>query len=602
MNRVVLSKEDIKEVIRRDNRFPIDFEAGGPFGVAARASISETRKGMKGAAIEEEPLIEVGGSLEGIQEVCGLIDEQLERWLSKVGDMPNDAFLLNNIGKTYLSKSDTDKALQYFSKALEIKEDFRLAKANIIKTYILQGKLDKALAISLEDEKKHANDKALLMSMAYLYFRMGEIGKAQGKLDDILKLDPTKVAAYHNRGVIRLINRQLDDAIRDFRKAVSLDERFIEAYNGLGESYLLMGSHKKAIRYFQISLNIEKTNIHVLKNLAIAYQLDKQFKKAGDLMEGYLLSYPMDSQARDILAWSLLNLEQYERCMIHLNYQIDKKDELGLSGVEIARVRNNIGVVFSHIGKFGQAMAMYKASIKECDESNAHIVYSNLLKVYLFLKKMEDVRSILSEYTDRGLKNNSPFVILANYYYDNDEYTKSSDLLKQILEKESDNIPALEVLSLLYSEAFDDLDKSVELAKRAYELRSSDETLANNLAYSYARKGLVAEAKAILESRRWDQDYFPIVATRGLIRLTEGYLNEGIGLYDQAEKLAWNSEWKRLVRQKKYVELGRYYLRTGEFGKAERELNRALSTKSKQNIYKHQAEKVLASVQKQRLI
>jgi len=602
MNNIVVAKEDIEEIMSRENRFPIDFEAGGPFGISARASIAEVKKGIKGATTQKEPLIETGAGLEAMGGVYELVEEQLERWLSKLGDMPHNAFVLNNIGKTYLSKNDTDTALKYFSKALEVQKDFRPARVNTIKTYILQGKLDHALAICLEDAKKYANDTALLMDMAYLYLRRGEIEKAKEKLDDILTLDPKKIAAYHNRGVIRLLSNRPNEAIKDFRKALSLDERSAQDYNALGLCYGLMNSYKKAIKNFQISLNIEKTNIHVLKSLAVTYQSDKQFKKAADLMERHLLSYPMDSQARDIVALSYLNLEEYARCMMHLRYQLDKKDELKLSDVDIARVLNNIGVVNSYFKKFEPAIAMYKASIQKCDESHAHITYNNLLKTYLTLGKTEVANSLLDEYARKGLKSNSPFVVLANYYYGNDEYIKSRDLLTSILGRESDNVLALQLLSSLYCEVFDDLDKSLELAKHAYDLRSSDQGLANNLAYYYARKGLIPEAKDILENRRWDKNYIFAIATRGLVRLTEGYVNEGTNLYNQAEKLAWNTELRRLVRQKKYVELGRYYLKIGKLEEAQHELNRALSTKPKTNMYRHQAEKLLASLQQQQLM
>jgi len=599
MNNIVVTEQDIEEVIGKEKRFPIDFEAGGPFGISARASITETKKGGKEAATEEETIIEAGADLGEVSGVCELVEEQLERWISKLGDRPNNAFLLNSIGKTYLSKNDTDTALEYFSKALEAEKDFRPARANIIKAYMLKGKLDDALAICLEDAKKYINDTNVLMNMAYLYLRKGEIEKAEEKLGDVLTLDPKKVAAYHNRGVVRLLKNRANEAIKDFRKAISLDERSAQTYNALGLCYLLMNSYKKAIRNLKISLNIDETNMYVLRNLAVAYESDKQFEKAVDLMGGHLLRYPLDNQARDIVALAYLNLKEYERCKSHLRYQIDKKDELGLGDLDIARVLNNLGVVEGYCGKFGEAIARYKAAIRQCEESHAHIIYNNLLKTYLTLGKTEMAISILNEYASKGLKNNSPFVVLANYYYENDEYTKSKDLLVSILERESDNILALQLLSSLYCDVLDDLDKSLELAEHAYSLRPSDQGLANNLAYYYARKGLITEAKDILENRRWDKEIFFTIATRGLIRLTEGYVNEGTSLYNQAEKLAWNTEWRRLVRQKKYIELGRYYLEIGKLGEAEREWNRALSTKSKRNIYRNEAAKLLTNLKQQ---
>lgn len=601
MNNLGAIKEEIEEIMRKDNRFPIDFEAGGPFGIAARTSISETKKNIEGITIPES-LIASGTSSQLIGGICDIVDEQLERWLSKLGNTPPNVFLLNNIGKTYLSKGKPEIALKYFNEALALKKNLPQVKANIIKAYILQGKLEEALAICLEDEKTHANDINLLMTLAYLYLRRGEIEKVKEKLDTILVLDPKKIAAYHNRGVVRLLSNQINEAINDFRKAINLDERSAQTYNALAACYMLTKAYKKSIKYFLISLNIEKTNIHVLKNLAKTYILDKQFKEAADLMEKHLLNYPMDNEARDITALSYLNLKEYERCMVHLNYQMQKRDELNLNDFDIARISNNMGVIEGYSNKFDQAIQMYKAAIQKCDESHAYITYSNLLKTYLASDRLDAANLLLDEYIRKGLKNNSPFIILASYYYDHDEYMKSHDLLIRILEKESDNVPAMQLLSSIYSEALDDLDKSLELAKRAFNLRPSDQNLANNLAYIYIRKGLVSEARNVFEKQRWDKNNFFALATKGLLRLTEGYVTEGTNLYNEAEKQAWNTEWKRLVRQKKYVELARYYLNRSKLQEAQHELNRALSTKPKANIYKYQADKLLASLQRQQLI
>ncbi len=602
MNNLIASKEDIEEVMQRENRFPIDFEASGPFGVLTHTSIAKIKKKTEGAIVPNESLTEASNIAQVTPRICDITDEQLERWLSKIGDMPRNALLLNNIGKTYLSKGNVETALKYFGEALTLGKDLRQVRANVAKAYVLQGKVNDALDVYLEDEEKYPDDINILMSIANLYFRKGDFEKAREKLDNILTFDPKNSTAYHNRGVVKLLSNKINEAINDFRKAISLDIRSTQSYNALGACYVLRNAYKKGIKNFLISLNIEKTNIHILKNLAATYQLNGQFKEAADLMEKHLLSYPMDSQARDIASFSYLNLKEYNRCVVHLSYQIQNNDELKLSDTDMARVLNNMGVVESYFKKFEQAIAIYKSSIQRCDKSHVHITYSNLVKAYLALGRIEAANYILDEYSRKGLENNSPFIILARYYYEHEDYIKSRDLLIGILEKENDNIPAMQILSSIYSEAIENIDESLDLAKRAYDLRPSDRTLANNLAYAYVRKGLVSEAKNILEKRKWDKNYFFATATKGLVKLTEGYISEGIQLYNEAEKMAWNTEWKRLVRQKKYVELARYYLNKGKLKEAQHELSRTLSTKSKINVYKQQAEKLLESLRLQQLI
>ena len=61
MNNIVVTEDDIEEVIGKEKRFPIDFEGGGPFGISARASIAEIKKGKKGEITQGKPYGEIVG-------------------------------------------------------------------------------------------------------------------------------------------------------------------------------------------------------------------------------------------------------------------------------------------------------------------------------------------------------------------------------------------------------------------------------------------------------------------------------------------------------------------------------------------------------------
>ena len=131
---------------------------------------------------------------------------------------------------------------------------------------------------------------------------------------------------------------------------------------------------------------------------------------------------------------------------------------------------------------------------------------------------------------------------------------------------------------------------------QVYWRGNSNENFANNLAYIYLRKGQLREAKQILENRSWRKGYFFVVATKGLLNILEGNINQGVRLYDEAENLAWNTELKRLVRQKKYLELGRYYLVSGDIQNAKTELHKALSVKTLATVYSLEVEKLLSII------
>jgi hypothetical protein len=93
-----------------------------------------------------------------------------------------------------------------------------------------------------------------------------------------------------------------------------------------------------------------------------------------------------------------------------------------------------------------------------------------------------------------------------------------------------------------------------------------------------------------------ETDAFAIYATRGLLSIMESSVREGIRLYEKAEKLAPNKEWKRLVRQKKYVELGRHYLAIANREESERALKRVVSIDTRSQVYIMQAQRLLSCI------
>lgn len=594
MNDTTSIAQEREELIQPSNEFPIDFEVGSPFGVSERTTIIGATGEPKGPISPEETLTELLSLSDLAPTISRFLDDQLERWLTILRKMPDNPHVLNNIGMAYLSRGDIESATMYFNKALEVKKDFRPARSNLVKAYTMQGKFDEALAMYSDDEKRWSKDSRILINIAHVYLGQGKLDAAKDMLDRISSFDSENPVVYHNRGTILLINGKLNEAIADFRKALSVDVRSAATYNALGVCYILQGNYRRAIRYFTISLNIDRSKVATLRNLAAAYQSAGDFQKAAELMENHLLTHSMDADARSIAAFSYLKMKDYRRSLQHLEYLRQNWQQLSLDETELARTFNNIGVTRAYLKHFDQAIEMYRRSIELCSEPHMVIPYYNLVKVYLAQGRLKSAEALVDEYISREPSNYLPLVLLASYYFDHDDYVRSQELVTKVLENDGENVDALMLLGCIYSEVLEDLDKGVELLKRAYELQPSNPNVANNLAYAYLRKGQLPQAKDILDHTRWKRDYFFAYATKGLLRIAEGKVREGEQLYNEAEKLAGKTEWKRLVRQKKHVELGRYYLRIGEIETAKLQLTRALSIKTKEQVYKYQAERLLA--------
>lgn len=85
--------------------------------------------------------------------------------------------------------------------------------------------------------------------------------------------------------------------------------------------------------------------------------------------------------------------------------------------------------------------------------------------------------------------------------------------------------------------------------------------------------------------------------SKGLLQILRGRLSEGIRYYNIATSKAPNNEIKNLVRQKKNIELARYYLNAGKREEALRYLHSTLSIQTKARLFLNQANKMKEQIE-----
>jgi tetratricopeptide (TPR) repeat protein len=523
-------------------------------------------------------------------------DEQIKRWLTDLQKSPRNVYLLNNVGSAYLGRGNIDEAIRYFQEALEVDERFVSARANLAKAYMMQDKLEEALEIYLGDSNSFPSDARPMMNLAHVYLRQGKLVQAGETIDQVLSLEPDSFAAHHNRGVVHLLEGKVDRAISEFRKSVSLDARFAAAYNALGVCYAVLGNYRKAVKYLLASHATDSSDTSATKNLAMVYQLKGDFAAAATVMETYLDNYCRDWEARNIAAFSYFRLAEYKRALSHLEYLRINSDTLSLGKDRLAAVLNNIGVVCQHMGLTSQAEEMYRNAMATWAHPSS-VTYFNFAKLCVELGKQRQAKRLLDQYTSIETEDEAALILLSRYHCNQDEYDTAEELLVKVLDINPESRDARVLLSMIYCEALDDYDRAIEISKQGLDLNPRDQGFLNNLAYSYLRKGLIHEAKTTLDRIGWDKAYFFAYATKGLLRISQGRVSEGASLYDKAANIAPNPEWKQLVRQKKRIEVARYWVSQGKTAAAVRHLHVAKSIRTKSQVFAKQAGKLLARIE-----
>ncbi len=119
------------------------------------------------------------------------------------------------------------------------------------------------------------------------YYNLGIAFKAQGNLDEAIRqyrkalhLKPSYPKAYCNLGEIFRNQGNLDEAVIQYRKALRLEPDFAIAHNNMGVALAAQGKLNEAIRHYHQAIQIDPNNASAYNGLGSALQSQGKFDKA----------------------------------------------------------------------------------------------------------------------------------------------------------------------------------------------------------------------------------------------------------------------------------------------------------------------------------
>jgi tetratricopeptide (TPR) repeat protein len=116
------------------------------------------------------------------------------------------------------------------------------------------------------------------------------------------------------------------------------------------------------------------------------------------------------------------------------------------------------------------------------------------------------------------------------------EYDAALELARQWMDADPMSSLASCHAMFLLSDARNEPDLAVAIGRRANHRISPNPDVGCNLAYALALSGKTDEAARVVDGLRLDSPY--VVATKGLIEMRRGHVDEGAALYEDAERLA----------------------------------------------------------------
>jgi tetratricopeptide (TPR) repeat protein len=190
---------------------------------------------------------------EELEQALGHYDESLDL-ATKISEKEGIIANLNNIGLIYDKQGDFDKAIDNFTKTIEINPNDADAYYNRGIAYGKKGEFDKAIVDftkAIEINPKYA-DAYNNRGMAYR--KKGELDKAIADYTKTIEINSNDADAYNNRGIAYGKKGEDDKALADFTKAIEINPNLAEAMANLGKTYQLKANKEKAKYWYEQAL------------------------------------------------------------------------------------------------------------------------------------------------------------------------------------------------------------------------------------------------------------------------------------------------------------------------------------------------------------
>jgi tetratricopeptide (TPR) repeat protein len=229
-----------------------------------------------GKAIEDNPQNDL--YKEKREEVLADFEQLSKRKNYNATDYYNLGFLYEKVG-------GKEEAMRFYTKAVQMKPDYKQALYNLANLYRDAGNYKVAMALYGRLVHFHPKEASGYLNMGLIFNALGDQQRARQFYQKVIDVDPDNGDAYFNLGYLSESKGELSDAVSYYEKAVEVAPKNAEAYYNLGNVYASLGQNGEAIASYLKTVGINPRHQDAFVNLSILSFKSGDFKGAIHYLE-----------------------------------------------------------------------------------------------------------------------------------------------------------------------------------------------------------------------------------------------------------------------------------------------------------------------------
>ena len=476
------------------------------------------------------------------------------------------------------------KAIDFYRAAIKADPSAGFLSEGLSDLYIQSGQIRNAVQEAEDALKANPEDLNSRRVLARIYYRL--IGDArQNKVNDemvkkateqysrIVDKAPTDVDSWNTLGQLHRMSQNVNEAEKDYQKALSLDAENEDALTGLAEVYSSRGDNKKATELLERA-TVKNPSLRTLAELASNYEQLRDYKLAAEVLRRAMQMSQGNAELRRAYAENLFKSDQFAEALTEYQQLVEDEPRDWQGWLRISQIQRQNGKVAE------ARQAILKA--READPNNLEVRYQEINLLESEGKQPEAIQALKDMISTTVRKSYTPgeqqnrallYERLGLLYRNNSQYKEAADSFRELGLLGVDFGPRAASQLMETWRAAKDWPKAVEEADAANKRFPNDRMVklvrANILAETGKSELAASELKSLLDGKSDREVYLSLaqIHDKG-----KNYVEMAKAI-DQAEKLSDSAEEKEGV----WFTRGAMLEKQKKFDQAEAEFRKLLA-------------------------